>query len=101
MLEGKFQIRKPDPLMLLAMAVGFSALMSTTATAAEPFFNTPDFDDFMDGDVHVARMGQRGPAVHMSVISPADVRHGEMINASAVRQAAAVPEVYLSIRLPW
>ena len=55
----------------------------------------------MDGDVNVARMGQRGPAVHMSVISPADVRHGEMINASAVRQAAAVPEVYLSIRLPW
>ena len=101
MLKGKFQIRKPDPLILLAMVVGFSALMPATATAAETFFSKPGFDDFMDGDVKVARMGQRGPAVHMSVISPADVRHGEMINASAVRQAAAVPEVYLSVRLPW
>jgi len=101
MLKVKFQIRKPVSLMLPAMVMVFSALVSTSATAAETFFSKPSFDDLMDGDVAVARMGQRGPAVHMSFISPTDVRHGQAINASAVRQTAAMPEVYLSIRLPW
>jgi hypothetical protein len=101
MLKIKFHIRKPCHLMLLAMLAGFLALMSTSAAAAETFFSKPELNDFMDGDVTVARMGKRGPAVHMSFVSPADVRHGETVNASAVRQAAVTPEVYLSVRLPW
>lgn len=101
MFKEAFQIRKPDLLILLAMVVVFSALMTTTATAAETFFSKPNLEDLYDGDVTVARMSSRGPAVHMSVIPPADVRHGEMINAGAARQVVATPEVYLSVRLPW
>jgi len=101
MLKIKFHIRKPCHLMLLAMLAGFLALMSTSAAAAETFFSKPELNDFMDGDVTVARMGKRGPAVHMNFASLADVRHGEAVNASAVRQAAVTPEVYLSVRLPW
>jgi len=103
MFTGDLQIRAMALLVLTAMAAGSSAMMSGTAAAAdtETFFSNPSLEDFIDGDVKVARMGQRGPGVHMSFISPAEVRQGEMVNASAVRQSSAMPEVYLSIRLPW
>ena len=101
MLIGKFQIHKPAPLMLFAMMVGFSVLVPASAAAAETFLRKPALDDYVDGDVTVARMGQRGPAVHMSVISPAEVHHGEAVNASALRQTTSIPNVYLSVRLPW
>jgi len=99
MLNARFQIRK-QACLLLFMVAGCSTLVST-ATAADTFFSKPDLGDLMDGDVTVARMGQRGPAVHMSFISPADVRVGKTVTASAVRQSTAMPEVYLSVRLPW
>ena len=101
MLKAIFQIHKPAALMLSALVVSFSVLAPAGATAAETFFSKPSLDDLMDGDVTVARMGQRGPAVNMSVISPANVRPGEPVRAGAVRQTAVTPEVYLTISLPW
>lgn len=101
MMKRKLQIRTPCHLMLLAMLAGFLALMSTSAAAAETIFSKPDLNDFMDGDVTVARLSKRGPAVHMSFISPAEMHYGEVANASNVRQGAALPDVQLSIRLPW
>ena len=101
MLKARFQMRKPAALMLSALVVLISLLASTGAAAAETFFSKPSFDDLMDGDVTVARMGQRGPAVHMSVISPANVHPDEPVVAGAVRQTAVKPEVYLTISLPW
>ena len=103
MFTGDLQIRALALLVLTAMAAGSSALMTGTAAAAETdtFFSNPSLEDFMDGDVKVAHMGQRGPGVHMSFISPADVRQGGMVNAGAARQSSAMPEVYFSIRLPW
>lgn len=101
MLKARFQIRKPAALMMPALVVLISLLASTGAAAAETFFSKPSLDDLMDGDVTVARMGQRGPAVHMSVISPANMRPGEPVRAGAVQQTDVTPEVYLTISLPW
>ena len=55
MLIGKFQIHKPAPLMLFAMMVGFSVLIPASAVAADTFLRKPALDDYMDGDVTVAR----------------------------------------------
>lgn len=101
MFKGNLQVRTLVLLRQAVMAAGFTVLMSSSVAAAETFFSNPDLDDLMDGDVKVARIGQRGPGVHMSFISPAAVRHGQTVNAGAVRQATTRPEVYLSIQFPW
>ena len=103
MKKGKFRIRRPDSMLLLAMLVSASILLTTAAGAAETgtLFSNPDLGDFLDGDVTVIRMGPHGPAVHMSLIDPDALQLDGQGNARAVGQIPATPELYFTIRLPW
>jgi len=103
MKKGKFRIRRPDSMLLLAMLVSASVLFTTAAGAAGTgtLFSKPELGDFLDGDVTVVRLGRNGPAVHMSLIDPDAMQFDGQGNASTVGQIPVTPELYLTVRLPW
>jgi len=100
MFGNKNLIRKPDPLMLLALLVCVGVFTTTAVDAGETFFSNPTLADLRDGDLRLAEAGGGDVGVHMSFQTPATAYDG-MHAGSRRQQSVSSPNVYLSVRLPW
>jgi hypothetical protein len=99
MMKSRNTNRKPD--MLLALLVTLGVMMTSTAGAAESFLSKPNFADLQDGDVTLARAEHGGAGLHMSFISPSALLGNNQSSQAAISQNGTLPNVYLSLRLPW
>ncbi len=106
-MRGKYLFRKPDPLILLAVVVTLSALMSTTAQAAEPFQFEPQSRltrltaDFDENGYRLIGVGKSAAGLHLSMKPPADVRKSYLASGGSKHGMHNQSDVFLSIRLPW
>ncbi|MFV1973172.1 MAG: hypothetical protein ACC648_05570 [Thiohalobacterales bacterium] len=106
-MRGKYLFRKPDPLILLAVVVTLSALMSTTAQAAEPFQFEPQSRfsrltaDFDKNGYRLTGLGNSAFGLHISMNPPADVKKSYLASGGSKRGMRNQSDVFLSIRLPW
>ena len=106
-MNRKNLIRKPDPLMLLAVAVALGAVMSTMVHAAEPFQFKPqtrlaNLAAVLDEDGYrLTSLGNTGAGLHVSMTPPAAVEEGYLDTGGSKRGLNNSSDVYLSIRLPW
>ncbi len=106
-MNGNRLTRKPDPLLLLAMAVVLGAVLSTSVQAAEPHGFLPvslqsDPAPTLDENGYrIVRFGKHGAALHVSMSPPPAV--GESYRTSGNQQDVSddLSEVFLSVNLPW
>ena len=99
MMKGRNTNHNPD--MRLVMLVTLGVMMTATAGAAESFLSKPNFADLQDGDVTLARAKHSGAGIHMSFMSPSVLHGYSQSNQAASGQNGTLPNVYLSLRLPW
>ena len=100
MMKDRNTKHRFDPLMLLAVLVMLGVMMSSTAGAAESFLSKLSFTDLEDGDITLAGAERSGAAIHMSFMSPS-VLYGNKQSGYIVNPSGALPDIYLSLRLPW
>lgn len=106
-MRGKHLIRKPDPLILLAVVVTLFALISTTAQAAEPFQFEPQSRfvrltaGFDENGYRLTGMGKSAAGLHISMNPPPDVEKSYRASGAPKRGIRNQSDVFLSIRLPW
>jgi hypothetical protein len=101
MMKNRNSRHRPDPLMLLAILVMLGAMMTSTASAGESFLSKPSFTDLEDGDITLAGAEQGGAAIHMSFMSPSVLHGNNPSDQVVINQSGTLPDVYLSLRLPW
>jgi len=99
MMESRNTNHRPD--MPLVMLVTLGVMMTATAGADESFLSKPNFADLQDGDVTLARAEHSGAGIHMSLMSPSELYGNSQSNQVALSQNGTLPNVYLSLRLPW
>lgn len=106
-MRGKNLIKRPDPLMLLAVIVTLCAVMSTTVNAAELIQFQPQSRlakmtaAFDENGYRVTGLGDSSAGLHVSLTPPPEVREVNRANAVSSRGQRGLSDVYLSIRLPW
>jgi len=100
MMKSRNTNRKPGPL-LLALLLTSCVMMTATLSAAESFLSNPNFEDLQDGDVTLARAEHGGAGIHMSFMSPSALHGSSQSSQAAPTQNDTLPNVYLSLRLPW
>ena len=101
MMKSRYTKHRLDPLILLAVLVTLGVVLTATVSAEETFLSKPNFDDLQDGDVTLARAGRGGAGIHMSFMLPSALNGNSQSSAVLTSQALSVPDVYLSLRLPW
>lgn len=101
-------IRKPDPLVLLAMAVTLAAVMSSTVVQAGELFQfkpQPQLANLADvleeSGYHVTSIGSSSAGLHVSMVRPSTVEVDHPASVDAGQGLKDMSEVYLSIRMPW
>jgi hypothetical protein len=99
MMRSKNINHKPDSLLALLVTLG--VMLTATAGASESFLSKPNFADLQDGDVTLASSGRRGAGIHMSFMSPSLLGGGNQSSHVVASSAGTLPNVYLSLRLPW
>ena len=99
MMKSRSTNRKPGPL-LLALLLTSGMMVATTPSAAESFLSKPNFEDLQDGDVTLARAKHGGAGLHMSFMPPSAL-YGNNQSNPVISQNGSMPNVYLSLRLPW
>jgi hypothetical protein len=99
MMRSEHTNRKPDTLLALLVTLGI--MLTSTAAASELVFSKPDFADLQDGDVTLARSDRSGAGVHMSFMSPSLLGGSSQSSHVVSSSAGTLPNVYLSLRLPW
>jgi len=100
-MKNRHTRNTPDPLTLMVVVTVLGMMLSTTLNAQETFFDKPDLDDLMDGDITLARAAHSGAAVHMSFNSLAQARPENHAKQTTQPFAGTVPDIFLSLRLPW
>ena len=100
-MKNRYTKRRPDPLMLLALLVTLGVMMTATVSADEPFLSKPNFTDLQDGDVTLARAEHGGAGLHMSFMSPSVLNVNRDSSYVLTSFTGTMPDVYLSLRLPW
>jgi hypothetical protein len=101
MMKNRYPKRRHDPLILLAVLVTLGVMMTATVSAEESFLSKPNFTDLQDGDVILARAEHGGAGIHMSFMSPSALKGNSQSSHALTSQAFSMPDVYLSLRLPW
>lgn len=99
MMKSRNTNRKPGTL-LPALLLASGMMMTATPGAAESFLSKPNFEDLQDGDVTLARAEHGGAGLHMSFMPPSAL-HGNNESNQVISQNGSLPNVYLSLRLPW
>lgn len=94
-------IRKPDPLMLMALLVSLSMLMTTTVDAGESFFSDPNLSDLVNGDLKLTEVGHRGAGIHMFFQTPVNELDDVAPDPREFAQNEPVADFFLSVRIPW
>ncbi|HYQ73081.1 MAG TPA: hypothetical protein VET88_14270 [Gammaproteobacteria bacterium] len=101
-MKGKHTKGRLDPLMLLALFVTLAVMMTSTVSAAEEsFISNPSFADLEDGDITLAGAERNGAGIHMSFMSPSMLNGNNRAEYVPASQNGLMPDVYLSLRLPW
>ena len=101
MMKNRNTRQRVDPLMLLTLLVMLGVMMTSTASAEELFLSKPSFSDLEDGDITLAGAEQEGAAIHMSFMSPSVLYGNNQSGQVVTNQIGLVPDVYLTLRLPW
>ena len=101
MMKNRYPKRRHDPLILLAVLVTLGVMMTATVSAEETFLSKPNFTDLQDGDVILARAEHGGAGIHMSFMSPSGLNGSSQASYMLTSQDFSMPDVYLSLRLPW
>ncbi len=99
MMKSKQKKRKPHTLLALLVTTG--VMLTSTAGASGSFLSKPNFADLQDGDVTLASSGRNGAGIHMSVTSPSLSGGSSQPSDAVTSSAVMLPNVYLSLRLPW
>jgi hypothetical protein len=98
-MKSKHTNRRPGT--LLAALVTLGVMLTTTAGASESFFSKPNFTDLQDGEVTLASSTRSGAGVHMSFMSPSQLVGNGQSSHVISSSAGTLPNVYLSLRVPW
>ena len=98
-MKSKHTNHKPDTLLRVLVTLG--VLLAATAGASESFLSKPNFADLQDGDVTLASSVRSGAGVHMSFMSPSLLGGGSQSSHVVSSSAATLPNIYLTLRLPW
>jgi hypothetical protein len=102
MMKSRYPKRRPDPLMLLAVLVTLGVMMTSTVGAAESFFRNPSFTDLQDGDITLAGAEHGSASIHMSFMPPSALNMNRDPSYLVLTDFTwSMPDVYLSLRLPW
>ena len=101
MMKNRNTKYRLDPLMLLALLVMLAVMMTSTASAEESFLSKPSFSDLEDGDITLNEAKRNGATVHMSFMSPSVIHVNNPSEQVIIDQQGKMPDVYLSLRLPW
>jgi hypothetical protein len=102
MMKSWFTKRRQVPRMLLAVLVTPGVMMTATVVSAdESFLSRPNFTDLQDGDVTLAKAERGGAGIHMSLMSPSVLNGNSQSSYVFTSQSLTMPDVYLSLRLPW
>jgi hypothetical protein len=98
-MKSKHTSHKAETLLAALLTLGL--MLTTTAGASESFFSKPNFADLQDGEVTLASSARSGAGVHMSFMSPSLLRgNGQSVHVVS-SSAGTLPNIYLSLRLPW
>jgi hypothetical protein len=100
-MKSKNTKRWIDPLMLLAVLVTLGVMMTATVSADESFISNPNINDLQDGDVTLAKSEHGGAGIHMSIMSPSALNVNSDSSYVLTSVNGSMPDVYLSLRLPW
>ena len=86
---------------LQALLVTLGVMLTSTAAASGSFLAEPNFADLQDGDVTLASSERSGAGVHMSFMSPSLPVRDSQPSYGVTSSVDTLPNVYLTLRLPW
>ena len=111
MFRGKNHHRRPDPLLLLAAIVVLFAVMTTAATAGELFNfipkpgtlyrSPPQVSGYQDSGYTVARMGQAGGGLRVSLTPPRELPQDFLDGRGSAQKQELLSHVFLFLHYPW
>ena len=106
MIRGKRHHRRPDPLLLLAIAVILCSAMTTAATAHELYNFFPKSVLILqltpqDSGFIVANMGNGGGDVAVSLKPPNKLPQDFLDGGGAVQNQEMLSNIFLFLRYPW
>jgi hypothetical protein len=99
MMKSKHTNHKPDALLALLVTLG--VMLTSTAGASGSFLSKPNLADLQDGDVTLASSERSGAGIHMSLMSPSLLGGSNQSSHVVTSSASTLPNIYLSLRLPW
>lgn len=105
MIRGRGHFRMPDPLLLLAAAVVLGAVVTTAATAGEPFVgysHTYYREAPQDGaGLPLARLGRTGGGLHLSLTPPRELSQGFTDGQAPAQGQEPLSHIFLFVSYPW
>ena len=106
MIRGKSHHRRPDPLLLLVIAVILCSAMTTAATAGELYNFFPKSvlvykAKPQDNGFTVASMGNTGAGVTFSLTSPNKLPQDFLDGGDSARNQEMLSNVFLFFHYPW
>ena len=106
MIRGKSHHRRPDPFLLLVIAVILCSAMTTAATAGESFNFFPKSVLVhqvkpQDNGYTVASMGTSGGGVTVSLTPPNKLPQDFLDGGGSVQNQEMLSNVFLFLRYPW
>jgi hypothetical protein len=101
MMKSRYATRRLDPYMLLPALVIQGVMMTSAVGADESFFRKPSFKDLQDGEITLAGAEHGRAGIHMSFL-PLSELDGNSDSVPVVTDIPGImPDVYLSLRVPW
>jgi len=106
MIRGKSHHRRPDPLLLLVIAVILCSAITTAATAGELYNFFPKSvlvykAKPQDNGFTVASMGTAGAGVTFSLTSPNKLPQDFLDGGDSARNQEMLSNVFLFLHYPW
>jgi hypothetical protein len=106
MLKGNSHHRRPDPLLLLAVAVLLCAVMTSAATAGDVFNARPGTGgnhrpQVQDCGFTVASVGNEGAGLSVSLTPPYRMSEGFAREQGMAPKQETLSQVFLYVRYPW
>jgi hypothetical protein len=98
-MKGKHTNHKSCTLRALLVTLG--VMLTSTAAASGSFLSKPSFADLQDGDVTLASSQRSGAGFHMSFMPPSLPGQAGHPSHAVTSSTVTLPDVYLSLRLPW
>lgn len=106
-MNGKYHCRKPDPLLMLVVAVTLGTVMSMAVNAAEPiiplkaFQQTALLSSFDSDGYLIGRIADTGAGLHVSMLPPPEVEQAMPASDTSIDGLKNMLDVYMTVRLPW